>query len=114
MPKSNIIDFLANSKERFLKHLRAVIKENSFNYKTFGTQIEDYILDEIITVLKEGGYIKTDEDFKKAENKNQFPELKVFVKPTLAIEVKSGNHSKKTGSEWEDCKNSNNDMGTLN
>src|SRR3989338_6375548 len=103
--KEQTIKYLTASKERLIKHIKNVIKSNSFNYKTFGTEIEDYVLDEIIAILKDGGFIKKESDYKKAQNKNQFPEIEIYTQPTIAVDVKSGNHSKKTGNTWVKCKN---------
>lgn len=59
--------------------------------------------------------IKTKKDYHLAENKNEFPDFTLLsVSPKLAIEIKSGNLSKKTKDKWTATKNSNNDMGTIN
>lgn len=109
-----VIKTLQSSKSRILSHLKKVIKERDFNYKTFGTDIEDYLIDEIIEILKGKKLVKNNNDFHRAENKNEFPDLKIISPNLLALEVKSGNHSRKKGNKWITCKNSNNDMGTLN
>ena len=109
-----VIKTLQSSRGRILNHLKKVIKGRDFSYKTFGTDIEDYLIDEIIQILKEKHLIKNSSDFHRAENKNEFPDLKIILSNILAIEVKSGNHSRKKGNKWVMCKNSNNDMGTLN
>lgn len=109
-----VIKTLQSSKSRILNHLKKVIKERDFSYKTFGTDIEDYLIDEIIEILKGKNLVKNNNDFHRAENKNEFPDLKIISPNLLALEVKSGNHSRKKGNKWITCKNSNNDMGTLN
>ena len=109
-----VIKTLQSSRGRILNHLKKVISGRDFSYKTFGTDIEDYLIDEIIQILKEKHLIKNSSDFHRAENKNEFPDLKIILSNILAIEVKSGNHSRKKGNKWVTCKNSNNDMGTLN
>jgi len=109
-----VIKTLQSSKKRILNHLKKVIKERDFSYKTFGTDIEDYLIDEIIKILKGKKIIKNNNDFHRAENKNEFPDLKIILPNFLALEVKSGNHSRKKGNKWVTYKNSNNDMGTLN
>lgn len=109
-----VIKTLQSSKNRILNHLKKVIKERAFSYKTFGTDIEDYLIDEIIKILKGKNLVRNNKDFHRAENKNEFPDLKIISPDLLALEVKSGNHSRKKGNKWITCKNSNNDMGTLN
>lgn len=109
-----VIKTLQSSKSRILNHLKKVIKGRDFSYKTFGTDIEDYLIDEIIEILKGKNLVKNSNDFHRAENKNEFPDLKIISPDLLALEVKSGNHSRKKGNKWITCKNSNNDMGTLN
>jgi len=115
MEKNNkIIKTLQSSRSRILKHLKGVLKKHPFDYKTFGTAIEDHLLDEVVKILREKGLIKKDSDFQRAQNKNEFPDLRILKPKLLALEVKSGNHSRKKGRAWTTCKNSNNDMGTLN
>lgn len=109
-----IIKTLLSSKDRLLKHTKKIIIDHDFDYKTFGTAIEDYLLAEVINILMEKKIIKTESDYHRAENKNEFPDLKILKPKLLALEVKSGNHSRKKGGKWVICKNSNNDMGTLN
>lgn len=111
---NKVVEILQENRDRFLSHLKAAVEDNNFNYRTFGTEIEDYIVDEMLKVLKEEDVINGNNEYKKAMNKNEFPELVIYSDPTLGIEVKSGNHSKKKKGEWVTCKNSNNDMGTLN
>jgi hypothetical protein len=112
--KDKIIKTIISSKKRILLHLQKVVETHDFDYKTFGTAIEDFVLDEIIKILTEGKIISSKNDFKRADNKNEFPDLRIIKPCLLALEVKSGNHSRKKGGQWITCKNSNNDMGTLN
>ena len=112
--KNKIIHSIISSKKRIILHLQKTIETHDFDYKTFGTAIEDFVLDEIIKILTEEKIISNKDDFKRAENKNEFPDLRIIKPCLLALEVKSGNHSRKNGREWVVCKNSNNDMGTLN
>ena len=112
--EKKVLKTLLASKARILTHLKQVIKDRDFSYRTFGTDIEDYLIDEVIKILKEKHVIKSETDFHKSHNKNEFPDLKILQPQFLALEVKSGNHSRKKGSKWVGCKNSNNDMGTLN
>jgi hypothetical protein len=112
--KSEIIKYLRSEKEGLVKHLKKAIKERSFNYRTFGTEIEPYILSQIIKLLKEKRFIESKNDYHCAKNKNEFPDLTLYSKPILALEVKAGNHCRKIKGRWGLCKNSNNDMGTIN
>lgn len=114
--KTNIeaILVLVNSKNIILDYLRDVIKKGSFNYRTFGTSIEPYISDVIIEIFKKNKFIKNESDYKLAPNKNYFPDFELKTTPLLAIEYKSGSEIKLVKGRWVICKNSNNDMGTLN
>src|SRR3989338_6860259 len=58
--------------------------------------------------------VKNDKDYILAPNKNYFPDFQLKTSPILAIEYKSGNEIKLEKGKWASCKNSNNDMGTLN
>ncbi len=111
--QNKIVEALVASKPRLLKYLSKVIIDNNFQYTTFGVEIENYLLPEVIKILKEKKLIKSDSDFQRAENKNKFPDLKILTPKLIALEIKAGNHSRKKGSEWVKCTNSNNDMGTL-
>lgn len=115
MDAINCKEYLINSRKEIQNYLQDVVSSNDFNYRTFGTAIEDYVTKKLVEIFKRGGFIKSDEDFKVASNKNEFPDFALKCKDFhLAIEIKSGNHSKKSGDRWTTCKNSNNDMGTLN
>ncbi|MFH1543169.1 MAG: hypothetical protein ABIE03_01390 [Patescibacteria group bacterium] len=114
MPKNPAIKQLQISRTRLIIFLRNLIKKVNFNYRTFGVDVEEYILNEIINILKEKKIINNDKDFHKAKDKNEFPDLQLFIKPKIALEIKSGNHSKLDDGEWKKCNNSGNDMGTLN
>lgn len=108
------IAVLVNSKSIILSHLRNIIKKGSFNYRTFGVSIEPYISDIIVKIFRENNFIKDQKDYKLAPDKNYFPDFELKTKPSLAIEYKSGNEIKLEKGKWKICKNSNNDMGTLN
>ncbi|MDP3990947.1 MAG: hypothetical protein Q8P63_01485 [Candidatus Nealsonbacteria bacterium] len=108
------IKVLAGSKKVILNRLRQVVKTGSFNYRTFGTAIEEYISDVLIEVFKEANFIESDKDYILAPHKNHFPDFQLKTSPPLAIEYKSGNGIKLERGKWVPCKNSNNDMGTLN
>lgn len=73
-----VIKTLQSSRGRILNRLKKVIKGRYFSYKTFGTDIEDYLIDEIIQILKEKHLVKNSSDFHRAENKNEFPDLKII------------------------------------
>lgn len=108
------IAVLLNSKKIILNDLRGIIKKGSFNYRTFGVAIEPYISDIIIRIFKNNKIIKDQNDYKLAPDKNYFPDFELITKPPIAIEYKSGNEVKLEKGKWKICKNSNNDMGTLN
>jgi len=114
MTKEEIIEKLRDSKTRLLEYLSMVIQEHPFDYKTFGTAIEDHLIEEVVNILSEAKVIQDSSDYQRAKNKNEFPDLRLLKPELIALEVKSGNHSKKDGEKWVECKNSNNDMGTLN
>lgn len=109
-----VISCLFDSKAQLIKHLKVVVKNNKLNYRTFGTEIEQFVTSELIKLFAEKGVIKSKKDYHLAHNKNEFPELTLKMNPKIAIEIKSGNHFKKTKNKWEKCSNSNNDMGTMN
>jgi len=108
------IKILVGSKKIILTRLEQVVKTGSFNYRTFGTAIEDYISNILIEIFKKNNLIKSDKDYVLAPHKNYFPDFQLKTSPPLAIEYKSGNKSKISKEKWVSCKNSNNDMGTLN
>jgi len=105
---------LLNSKDELLGYLDSVVAKTKFNYRTFGTEIEDFVIDELIDIFKKDGFIKSKKDYRRAKNKNEFPDFVLCSDPNLATEIKSGSHSKKQRNAWVSCRNSNNDMGTLN
>lgn len=108
------VSVLFSSKQRILNTLREVIRKRQFNYRTFGTDIESFVSDELILIFKEAGFIRSPRDYHTAKDKNEFPDFTLYVNPHLAIEIKSGNHRKLSFGNWVNCSNSNNDMGTLN
>ncbi len=114
MACENIIETLRNGKDRIISYLQETVNKGNFNYKTFGTEIENYISEIIIEILSEQNFIKNSKDYHLAKDKNEFPDLILNCKPKLALEFKSGNLCKKSNGNWVNCKNSNNDMGTLN
>jgi len=108
------IAVLVNSRKIILDHLRKVVKRGSFNYRTFGVSIEQYISDILVKIFKNNSFIEDKKDYKLAPDKNYFPDFELRTTPTLAIEYKSGNEIKLEKGKWVPCRNSNNDMGTLN
>lgn len=114
MSKNDAINLILQSKERILNHLMQIIVNNNFNYKTFGTEIEDYLEGILIEILTEGDFINSENDYHRAKDKNEFPDFILKTTPNLALEFKSGNQNKKSNGKWVICTNSNNDMGTLN
>lgn len=111
---SKQIKVLTRSKKDILNSLKRVIKNNSFNYRTFGVEIEPHISSVLIEIFKKKGFIKSEKDYILAPDKNYFPDFELRLPPPLAIEYKSGNKVKLSRGRWIGCKNSNNDMGTLN
>ena len=111
----NAVKILTNSRKVILNRLNTVVKNGSFNYRTFGVEIENHISNIIIEILKKKGFIKTKNDYTLAPDKNSFPDFILKkTSPPLAIEYKSGNRSRLKRGRWVECKNSNNDMGTMN
>lgn len=112
---NNIIDFLRTHIDDIKTELSEVVKRNKFDYKTFWTSIEPFIIEIIIKKLIDNWIISSNE-YKESWNKNIFPDLTImpngWVK--IAMEIKSWNHSRKTWDSWGTTNNSENDMGTLN
>jgi len=108
------IRVLVSSKKFIFDYLKKVIKNNNFNYRTFGVDIEPYISSALIEIFNKEGFIKSKKDYILAPDKNYFPDFELKVLQPLAIEYKSGNKVKLSKGKWIVCKNSNNDMGTLN
>jgi hypothetical protein len=108
------IKVLVRSKKTILIELRKILNKENFNYRTFGVSIEPYISDILVNIFTKHNFIKGKRDYKLAPNKNYFPDFELKTIPPLAIEYKSGNEVKLEKGRWVSCKNSNNDMGTLN
>lgn len=90
--------------------ISTAMESNTFSYETFGKAIEPYALDSLEKIFIETGH----NNFKRAKDKNEFPDLEVKLSDgNLAIDLKSGNHFKKSSGRWISCNNSNNDLGTL-
>lgn len=104
---------LKKARKRLHQHLSAVVTAKSFNYRTFGTEIEESIIDEIIKIFVESDLIKDESDYQIARNKNEFPDF-LLKSILLAVDIKSGSVNRKKGNEWVVTNNSNNDLGTLN
>ncbi len=88
------ISVLVDSRNIILNHLREIIKNGSFNYRTLGVSIEPYISDILIKIFKKNNFIKNRRDYKLAPDKNYFPDFELKTTPPLAIEYKSGNEIK--------------------
>lgn len=114
MDKNAIVKTLINQRPVIISKLKQVIVDHEFDYRTFGTSIEDYLFDIVISILKEKNLITSEDQFKRAKDKNEFPDLTIFTTPNLALEAKAGNRSKLDNGTWKPCKNSANDLGTLN
>lgn len=109
-----VISYLKFSEGNLLNYLKKIVGSKNFSYRTFGTAIEEHLIDAIVKTLMKGGFIKNNTDYAVAPNKNYFPDFELKAKPSLAIEFKSGNKSQYRNSKWVTVKNSENDMGTLN
>ena len=107
-------ELLVSSQQMILTNLKLVLANGRFNYRTFGVDIEEYVCKELISIFTSGGFIHSVQNYHLAEDKNEFPDFTLLSVPPLAIEVKSGNHYRKSNGVWVGCKNSENDMGTLN
>ena len=80
------INYLKSSEGRILNHLRKVVGSKDFNYRTFGTAIEEHLADIIVKVLTEGNFIKSNKDYNISPNKNYFPDFELKTTPQIAIE----------------------------
>lgn len=108
------INYLKSSENSILNYLKKIVGNKDFNYRTFGTAIEEHLTNVIVKILTDAGFIKNDTDYVVAPNKNYFPDFELRTTPPLAIEFKSGNRSQQRKGKWVTVKNSENDMGTLN
>lgn len=108
-----VIKYLQSSESRILNYLKKIVGSKDFDYRTFGTAIEEHLTDAIAKILTEGGFIKSSKDYIVAPHKNYFPDFELKTSPPLAIEYKSGNKSQYRDSRWITIKNSENDMGTI-
>lgn len=108
------INCLQASKGELLKHLKKVVNDKDFDYRTFGTAIEEHLTSALVRVFTKEFLIQNDTDYKIAPNKNYFPDFELKTIPSLAIEFKSGNKNQYRQGKWVKVKNSENDMGTLN
>ena len=52
------IDYLISSKDDILTYLKKIVASKKFNYRTFGTTIEEHITDAIVSILTKGEFIK--------------------------------------------------------
>lgn len=112
---SDCIIILLSSREEIREYLKEIISIHQFSYINFGTAVEPYLKEKLVEIFKKAGIIRNEEDYKVAKNKNDFPDFTLLSSiPPLAIEIKSGNHSKLQKKKWVKCKNSENDMGTIN
>jgi hypothetical protein len=105
---------LQSSRGKILSYLKKIVDGKDFNYRTFGTAIEEHLTDVLVKIFMEGNFIKSNADYAVAPNKNYFPDFELKTIPHIAIEFKSGNKSQYRKEKWVTVKNSENDMGTLN
>ena len=111
---NEIINYLVSSRNKIINFLNDLINNRNFSYETFGKEVEKPLIGFLVKLLKEGRYIKNERDYHISENKNEFPDFTLNSSPKLALDIKAGNHSKKKGNKWVKCKNSANDLITLN
>jgi len=114
LSEKEAIKLLQSSANNILIYLKKIVENENFNYRTFGTAIEEHLTDILTKIFAKGGFIKSENDYIVAPNKNYFPDFELKTSPSLAIEFKSGNKSQQRKGEWVTVKNSENDMGTLN
>lgn len=114
LKNKEVISYLQSCKNEILNYLIKIVNSKNFNYRTFGTDIEEYLNNILIQIFTEGKIIEDNNDYFLAPNKNYFPDFELKTKQSLAIEYKSGNKSQYRKDEWVTVKNSENDMGTLN
>lgn len=111
---SEQINVLVSSRKVIFDYLKKIIKNNSFNYRTFGVDVEPHISSVLVEIFKKNKFIKSEKDYIIAPDKNYFPDFELKLSQPLAIEYKSGSKVKLSKGKWIKCNNSNNDMGTLN
>ena len=104
---------LISANKEILSYLKKVIGGRDFNYRTFGTAIEEHLVAVLIKIFEDAGFIKSKSDYAVAPHKNYFPDFELKTSPPIAIEFKSGNRSQNRLGKWVKVKNSENDMGTL-
>jgi len=104
---------LVSANKEILSYLRKVVNGGDFNYRTFGTAIEEHLIAALIKIFEESGFIKNKADYAIAQHKNYFPDFELKTSPPIAIEFKSGNRNQNRNGKWVKVKNSENDMGTL-
>ena len=114
MKRKNPVTYLKAYEGHILKHLKSILESKDFNYRTFGSAIEEHLSDALVNVLTKGAFIKNAKDYFLAPNKNYFPDFELKSSPALAIEFKVGNKSQFRRGKWVNVKNSENDLGTLN
>lgn len=108
------VKYLVSSRGDILNYLKKVVGNKGFNYRTFGTAIEEHLAAAIVKLFKEGKFIESESDYILALDKNYFPDFELKTKNPIAIEFKSGNINQLRDGKWVKVKNSENDMGTLN
>jgi len=108
------LDYLKSNLDNLLNELKIDAKKVNFSYINFGTAVEPYVKNHLVKIFSKGGFVKNKSDYKESKDKNEFPDFILFSKPPLILEIKTGNRFSKNDGGWEECKNSENDMGTLN
>jgi hypothetical protein len=104
---------LISANREILSYLKKIVSNRDFNYRTFGTAIEEHLVGVLVKIFEESGFIKRKADYAIAPHKNYFPDFELKTLPPIAIEFKSGNRNQNRNGKWVKVKNSENDMGTL-
>lgn len=113
MRKKRIVKLLVQQKKEIIHRLQRVVDAGTFDYTTFGKSIESNLIDIILAILRENELITSDDQYRCAKDKNEFPDL-TFLQAGFVLDSKAGNRSKKKDGVWKPCKNSHNDLVTLN
>ena len=103
-------------REHLFADISKEIDSNNYRYETFGKDIENAVCNSLINFFTVNKYIVNENDYKIPSNKNEFPDFTLIESEEnkIAFEIKSGNIFKKDINKWVSCKNSNNDLGTIN
>ncbi len=112
---SDCVKVLQSSRGVIKKYLQDNLKNGNYSYRNFGTAVEPAVTNILVEIFQKAGIIRNQEDYRIAKDKNEFPDFTLLSSdPPLAIEFKSGNRCQLKVNKWVTCRNSENDMGTIN